>query len=113
MSSVLGRDFYDAESLSANATSDPQETLSKDTNFVGFLKMENGASTPVFDVIIEHSVDKINWETLITFTQITADGVETVHVDNTTTHVLRYVRADVTRTTGSGDLTVSLLYDRR
>ena len=113
MATVLGRDFFIAESLSASEISEPQETKAKDVNFTGFLKLENGASTPNFDVLIQHSVDGVNWETLITFTTITADGIETIDVDNTTGHVYRYVRANVTRNSGSGDITCSLLYDRR
>lgn len=64
-------------------------------------------------VKIQHSPDRSNWEDLITFTTATADGFESVQIDNTNVHVFRHVRANVTAiSAGSADLTCILHYDR-
>lgn len=116
MASILGRELSNGGSVAVSATGVltecKLETQSRDVNFVGFLKIEN-ASSANFIVKIQHSVDNVNFEDLVTFTTVTGNGIETVHIDNTTQHVLRFVRANVTtHTAGTADVTCVLLYDR-
>ena len=47
-------------------------------------------TAPTLDVTIEHSVDEVVWDTLITFTQLTVPGSEMVEVSGA---VRRYLRA--------------------
>lgn len=116
MASIIGKELTQGTTVAVSAlatlTIEKEELLSKDVNFVGYIKVSDGSS-PIFTVIIEHSVDGETWETLLAFTAISADVVETVHVDNTTTFALRFVRARVSAyTSGTANVHVALLYDR-
>lgn len=114
MASVQGRILSDNVNVTAVGvlTECPTETLSKDNNFVGSIVVTNAAAAN-FVISIEHSADGVNWEDLIVFTATIADGFENVFIDNSTQHVLRFIRASVkTHTAGAADVLVTLLNDR-
>jgi len=109
MASVGSIQFFQAESLSAAATSDTKLTEEKQLDFIAMLKLENTAGATVGGVI-EHSPDGDNWQTIATFTGLNADGIELVEI---TAFVLPRVRANLTVAGGTADVTCSLWYDKR
>jgi len=53
--------------------------------------------TPTLDVVLEHSMNDADWDTLHTFAQFTAVGKKTLYIPNGTEFgFLRYVRAKCT-----------------
>ena len=115
MASVLGKILALEKSVSAVGviTDCREDLLSKDTNFVGSILIESASSLVGLVVKIQHSPDNVNYEDLITFATKTADGFESVQIDNTNIHLFQYVRANVTAITGgSANVTVILHHDR-
>jgi hypothetical protein len=109
MASVGSHVFYNAESLNANATSEAKNTEMGQLDFIAMLKLANTAGATVAGDI-EHSPDGINWLVLDSFTGLAADGVELVEI---TGFVLPRVRANLTVSGGSADVTCALWFDRR
>ena len=115
MASVLGKVLALESAVSATGviTECKEDLLAKDTNFVGTILIADASSLTGLVVKIQHSPDNINYEDLITFATKTADGFESVQIDNTNVHVFQYVRANVTAiTTGTATVTVVLNHDR-
>ena len=97
------------ENIAANKNSDKKSTAVGQVDFVGALTITNYVSG-TYTVLIEHSADGVNWQTLITFANLSADGHETVEA---TLKVLPNVRANITVAGGDADVKVDLLYDQR
>jgi hypothetical protein len=72
-----------------------------------------GKDTVSFAAKIQHSHNGEDWVDLLSFSTVAADVVEEVHLDNTTTHVMSFVKAVLTRTSGIATFAVDLLHDRR
>ncbi len=83
-----------------------------DTGFTFAVDTE-GNEVAAYAAKIQHSHDGVNYFDLLAFSAISVDTSELVHVDNTTKHVARYLRAVITKTTGSANFVIDLLYDRR
>lgn len=111
MASNHGKVLFNAQTLAATTTSEPQELLTKDANFIAFLKIENNASAN-FALVIEHSPNGVDWFTLITFVATGGNTTECIKLDNTTDHVFEHIRSSATRTAGTADFTIILHYDR-
>lgn len=111
MASTMARELLAPTAITGSVTGEAIEILSKDVNFVGHI-VATGASSPNIAAKIQHSHDKLNWFDLLSFTAITANTAEIVQVDNTDTHVLRFVRAVLTHSSGSANVNVDLCYDR-
>lgn len=94
---LLGTDFKTA----ANYTADANGAkfcfgAGQADDFVFWMNADFVSGTSTADVRIEHSPDGINWKTLESFTQVTtSDGIQTFHINHTTTHVMRCIRAVV------------------
>ena len=115
MASILGKTLASAVDTDATGVlKDVHDCLqAKDVNFIGILLIENASSLTGLVVKIQHSPDNVNWEDLITFGTKTANGFESVQIDNTNVHVFQFVRANVTAITGgSADVTCNLHHDR-
>ena len=88
--------FYNSIALTADDSSDKVEFQLGITNLVGYLKVVGADSTTTTDVDIQTSPDGTNWYDVKSFTQITgATGSEIIQFNNTTEHVMRFVRANV------------------
>lgn len=111
MASVNAKILLDQSVTVAVSSECPSQLLAKDVNFIGVLEVSN-TSSGSFSVDIEHSRDGVNWKTLISFTNSGANAVECITLDNTTNHVLQFVRANVAFTSGSADVKCFLCYDR-
>lgn len=111
MASNHGKVLFNAQATAATTTSDSQELLTKDVNFIAFLKIENESSAN-YALKIEHSPNGVDYFTLVTFVATGGNTTEKINLDNTTNHVFEHVRAVATRTGGSADFTIILLYDR-
>lgn len=109
MSSIDNISFINAQNLSAATTSDSQTTSLGDVDHVAVLKLANTSGATVGGVI-EHSFDKVTWATLHTFGGLSADGLESGEV---TAIVGPHVRADLTVSGGTADVTCQLWFDKR
>jgi len=112
MASTLSKEVLPFESITATKTGAPIDLFAGDVNFIGQILVTN-ASSANYAVIIQHSHDKINWLTLLSFTAVTANVHEIIQVNNTNVHVMTFVRAVLTRTAGSADFVIDLLHDRK
>jgi hypothetical protein len=86
-----------AETATANGTA-LDNAASSANGGRGTIHVTAVAGTPTFDVKIQHSTDNSVWADLITFTQVTAIGAETLEVTGT---VNRYLRVVTTKTSGT------------
>lgn len=67
--------------------------VTSSTGWVAHLHVLVASGTaPTLDVVIEHSDDNVNWQTLATFDQVTAEGVQRLQSALATEDVKRYVR---------------------
>lgn len=67
-------------------------------------------SSPTLDVVLEHSTDDENWETLYTFSQVTAVASAQIYIPNDTQFgFMRYVRAACTIGGSSPNFTLSII----
>ena len=88
--------FYSSEALTADDTSASAQLMEEVTNVMGFLKVSGGGSTTTTDVKFQHSPDGTNWEDLKAFTQVVGvTGQEFIQLNNTTEHVMPYIRVVV------------------
>lgn len=122
MASILSKEILPATAITAtfdSSTDDndagytgKKDLLLGDINFIGLIKV-TGASSANYAVKLQHSHNGVDWIDLLSFTAVTANVVEAVPLDNTTTHVMSFVKAVLTRTAGSATFTIDLLHDRR
>ena len=111
-SKVLLEQTVDAE-ITEEVADGIKTLLTGDCNFKARQIITN-SDTPNFQLKIQHSPDRTNWEDLVTFSPITGDTSETVDLDNTTSHVYEFVRViHAAWTAGDADVKVELFYDRR
>ena len=90
-----------------------KQLLAGDVDFKAFIKVTD-SSSPVFTMKIQHSPNGVDWEDLATFSATSADGIESIDLDNTTTHVFEHVRAITSAyTSGSATVLIQLFHDRR
>ena len=115
MASTIAKELLNETVDAAIATdsSCEKQLLTGDVDFKAFIKVTD-SNSPIFTMKIQHSVNGVDWEDLATFTATSGDGIETIDIDNTTTHVAEHVRA-ITSSYTSGDATVliQLFHDRR
>lgn len=72
--------------------SDNQADAIQDFKFVTSLTMSGGAGSPTAQVVIQGSVDGVDWIDLATGTSRTADGTYKEVLDNTSMPLLPYIR---------------------
>lgn len=109
MSSVGKLVLLDETGLAANITSDKKSLEAIMVDLICVAELSNNAAGN-FDCVVEHSPDGENWATLATIPTISANGFQKIDVS---IFALPNVRANVTRNAGSGDLKVSVYYDKR
>lgn len=97
--------LYSATGVNADTQSTPKGLEAKDDDLVFELDATKTGGTGSLDVTIQHSFDKVNWYTLVAFTQLTATGKQLV-TPQLGTVPLQYVRADIN--IGSGPPTYSI-----
>lgn len=112
MASTHARELLAVTAISATTTTEPVELLSGDVNFIGRILVTDESSAS-YAAEIQHSHDKVNWETLLDFTAISGNVHEIIQVDNTSVHVMGFVRVLLTRSAGSANISIDLLHDRR
>jgi len=109
MASVGNIQLFAAENLAANTISPVKNTELHQIDFIAMLKLENTAGAAVAGTI-QHSPDGENWETLVTFSGLAADGIETNEIS---AFIYPRVRANLTVAGGSADVSCFLWYDKR
>lgn len=113
MASSNNHMFLKAENLTATATSEAFKLKNESSDFVAFIKTEstNGATT--VDGKLQHSPNGSDWFDLISFTSIVGtDSQELIQINNSSLHVLPYVRSVATLSGGTqdSDVTIGLFY---
>jgi hypothetical protein len=96
--------FLDAVDFTASANSAAQSLDNRQHSFIGFLNVSALGSGCTATVLIEHSPDKTNWFTAITFAAASATGVQEVQAKE---NLFTYVRANVTLTSGTTTATIT------
>lgn len=96
MASVSKNLLIGATALKANQSGTGVMIPQNAKNFIGLLKLTNKVGTTVsIDGTVYHSPDNTWWDTLCSFTALTANGID---VQQITVNVFPYVKADVTAT---------------
>ena len=60
--------------------------------YVGWTQAD-GATSPTSQVVIQHSPDGVTWVTLVSGTQLTANGSQAQVLDSTSISLMPYIRA--------------------
>ena len=109
MASIDNIQLINNVSLSGNSVSSVQNTQQGELDYIAMLKLANTSGATVGGTI-EHSPDGINWETLATFSALTADGIDSQEISS---FVYPKVRANLTVSGGSADVSCFLWFDKR
>jgi hypothetical protein len=78
-------------------------------DLIGVLEVSNSAASN-YDVVIQHSPNGNDWLTLATIPNLIGNGSSIINI---TAAALPNVRANLTRNAGSGDVIVSIFFDKK
>jgi len=118
MSSTLRKELYNKTGVAvvaddlddANFENGARGIEVKEIDFIAVLKILNRTAGDV-DGIIEHSFDGTYWETIATFSTLSADGIDLQEIS---AFVLPKVRAKITKTNAAVcDIEVYLYHSRQ
>lgn len=96
MASTTGKTFFNENLTSGKHISASDTIEARDVNFVGILLTENVNPCAKIAAKIQHSPDNKTWFDLCIFEEVVGQTCsQIIHVNESDTHVLSYVRAHV------------------
>jgi len=109
MASAGKKVLFNEAGVSASVIADPTSLELHQIDLIGVLEVTNSAAAN-FDLVIEHSPDKVNWSTLATVPNLIGNGANKIDI---AINAFPNVRANLTRNAGTGDVRASIYYDKR